>query len=513
MRNQVSRRHDWFAVALSLVLPMLVLSLAGCGRSSSPPSASSTAETSATDQELSRPASGEAAVVDTNSSPSHPLATNEFDNRVMTTAGEVRTPAKTPSKTLPSVKSTSNVIQSVPVKTVAPLDEEAAEDLEAEMEDQAEGDVPEDVAGEPKEGTPEFKLREIAQLKAAPLNVVRQPVQGQPGKFENVQLTPAQSRAEQLRRWHSMVDLSIEVISLTKKNPEQEQLFNNAVFYLTETRKQLALSGEPDQAQLLVEDADALYKRSKTSYAAIESAHRVVQLTQIEAERSARQKPELAQAYAKQSRLFAEKFPQETNRTAMNLVTAGRMCEQLGLMDDAMLCYTTIQDRYPGTPFEDTTVGILRRLRLQGKKLDQFAGSTIDGGYISIDQYAGHPVLVIFWASNSQTFINDLPKIQDVINRHSPQGLMVVGVNLDRDQSAVDRFIDKHSLLAWNNIFFSDVSSRGVQNPIARHFGVTTVPTYWLIDPQGIVIAAPLDMTQMDDLLTKSPPKSVSNTK
>ena len=89
---------------------------------------------------------------------------------------------------------------------------------------------------------------------------------------------------------------------------------------------------------------------------------------------------------------------------------------------------------------------------------------------------------------------------------------MVIGVNLDKEQSAVDRFVEKHSL-AWQNIFFSEPTSRGVRNPIARHYGVTSVPTYWLVNASGVVTAAPLDLKQLDALLTKTPVKSASTTR
>lgn len=473
MRIVYSVQHTWSALTLSLAFV-----LTGCGQTSTPQNQF------VTDEEVTNSKAADA--------PTGPLSMNEFDSRVTTAAGEL--PSLSPGKTKPA-------------DSEAPLSEEAQEDL-ADAEDSDAAESPEEVA-EPKEGTPEFKLRQMALLNAAPVDLIRQPIKDKPGEFEEIELTPEQADAEQLRRWHMMVKLGAQVISETKDHPEQEQLFNNGVYYLMEARKELALEGEADQAQLLSDDADALYRRDKTSFAAIESALRLVQLTQIQAEEAGRQEPQRAATFAKQSRLFAEKFPQETNRTAMYLLAAGRLCEQVGLVEDATTCFTTIEEKYPDTPFRESTEGVLRRLRLQGEKLTEFAGSTVEGGYISIDQFAGHPVLIVFWASNSQTFLNDLPLIQSAENKYGKSGLMVVGVNLDREQLAVDRFVEQHSL-AWHNIFFSDVQSRGVRNPIARHYGVTLVPTYWLVNASGVVTAAPLDLKQLDALLSKTPVKAAS---
>ncbi len=478
MRSVNSNSKFWSRLALAFAF-----AAAGCGQQP-------TSQSQFTGEE------GAAVASTAKAAQTGPLSTNEFDNGVTTTAGEL--PALTP-KVSPKAKPGT--------RPASPANTEADEDL-VDAADFTEAELTAAVA-EPEPGTPQYMLRQLAQLKSAPFHLVRQPIQGKPDEFEEVKLTQEQASQEQLRRWTQMVDLAMQVIAATKDNPQQEQLFNNGVYYLTETRKQLALRGEPDQAQLLAEDAEALYRRDKTSFAAIESSLKVVQLTQVQAEQSGRQDPQRAATFAKQARLFAEKFPQETNRSAMNLMAAGRLCEQVGLIEDAKLCFTTIEERYPDSPFQETTAGVLRRLRLQGEKLTEFAGSTVDGGYISIDQFAGHPVLIVFWASNSQTFLNDLPTIQAAATKYGPQGLMIIGVNLDKEQSAVDRFIEQHSL-AWHNIFFSEANSRGIRNPIARHYGVTSAPTYWLINANGIVTAAPLDLKQLDALLSKTPVKPSS---
>lgn len=465
----VGNNHS-FLTGLAL---LACVAAAGCGQSSTPQSQFVSDE-------------GDATTV-AESAATGPLSTNEIDGSVVTTAGELPTLTPKTPKAAPSAN---------------PLSEEAKEDLEAELADGEES--AEEEEKEPEPGTPEYKLREMALLKAAPAHLIREPIAGKPGEFKEVKLSPEEAVKEQLRRWHSIVDLAMEVIAETKDNQEQAQLFNNAVYYLTEARKQLAIRGETNQAQLLSDNAEALYRRDKSSFAAVESALRVVQLTQALAEQSGRQDPKKAATFAKQSRLFAEKFPQETNRAAMNLMAAGRLCEQVGLTEDATSCYTAIEEKFPDSPFQETTEGILRRLRLQGEKLTEFAGSTIDGGYISIDQFAGHPVLVVFWASNSQTFQNDLPQLQAIAQKYEQRGLMVVGVNLDKDQATVDRFMEKNSI-SWHTIFFSDAESRGVHNPIARHYGVTTVPQYWLVNANGVVTAAPLDLKQADTLLGGKP--------
>lgn len=349
---------------------------------------------------------------------------------------------------------------------------------------------------EPEKGSAEWMIREITRLRTAPLDVIRQPIPGQPGKFEEVRLTPEQVQQEKSRRLEQVITLAMQAIAKTHQDPSREQIFNNAVHYLSDARLELALAGQEEQTQLLNENADALFARDATSFAAVEAASRVLQLTQAQAQRNANQDPKWAAAFARQARLFAEKFPQESGRAALNLIEAGRMCEQFGLVDDALDCYAVVASKFPETPFADQVAGPLRRLRLPGQTLAEFGGSTQDGGFLSIDQYRGKVVLIAFWASNSAQFQNDLPLIQRALAKY-PQQVTAVGVNLDRDEIALDRFLEETGL-GWKHIFYSDPEKRGVRNLVARYYGVTQVPAYWLVDAQGVVRSVKIDVAHLD---------------
>jgi hypothetical protein len=276
----------------------------------------------------------------------------------------------------------------------------------------------------------------------------------------------------------------------------REQLFNNAVHYFGDARMQLALLGEAEQAQLLSDDAETLYDRDKSSFAAIDSGFKVVELAEAMAARHGPEDREWVKAYANQARLFADRFPQEQGRVAVTLIAAGRKCEQFGLHDDARQCYYLVERLYPDSPFVQQIAGILRRLRLVGQPLE-LAGSTIDGGFLSADQFAGKPMLVAFWASNSETFRRDVPVLKQLTSRFGDDRLTVIGVNLDQDEYAVDAFLEETGI-GWRQIFFSDADKRGGKSPVARFYGVHVVPTYWLIDARGIVVAAPVPAAELE---------------
>jgi peroxiredoxin len=349
----------------------------------------------------------------------------------------------------------------------------------------------------PAPGSPEALLREMAKLRTAPVDVVRQVVPGKPGQFEEVKLTPEQIVAEKALRWHTTIDKAMDVIVTTTNNPKQESLLNNAVHYLCDARVQLAMAGETDQAELLHQDAEALYKRNKESFAAAESAYKLLQFMQSSAEQKGREEQARVISFARQARLFSERFPKEVNRAGMSLLSAGRVCEFFNQPGEAKACYELVEAKFTGTPYADQVAAILRRLRLPGTKLAEFGGPTLDGGFVRLEDYAERPVLIVFWSKDSETFNKDLPQLLAVEKKYASTGFTVIGVNMDRDELGLETYLDKQGI-SWRQVFHSSPQSRGVRNPIAAHYGVTNVPTYWLVGKQGQVVAAPIAVEQLE---------------
>lgn len=365
----------------------------------------------------------------------------------------------------------------------------------------------------PAPAGPSALIAEIARLKSLPETVVE--VRYENGKRieENRRAAkPEEIAAEQQKRLKRIVELAEQVIKETNANPEEEQIFNNAVHYLADARLQLAAQGSAEQAQLLADDAEALFGWDSSSFAAVESGHKVVQLSELMAARYGAQNRDWVAEYAHQAQTFASRFPQEQGRSAVSLIAAGRKCEQYGLTDEARNCFLQVEKQYSGSVFATQIAGILRRLRLEGQPLE-LAGDTIDGGFFSVDKFAGSPLLVVFWASGSETFRRDMTVLKQLSDTYKEPQLTIVGVCLDQNESAVDSFLDEYGV-SWRQIFFTDPNQRGGRNPVARYYGVHLTPTYWLVDAKGIVAKAPVAIAELpgkvEQLVKAAPPRAES---
>lgn len=371
----------------------------------------------------------------------------------------------------------------VPPKRAKPADEDDDDDDADDADDDKAGVVA------PKAGTPEALVHEATKLLLEP-----------PPKSEDV----AFLKKHRKEKNEKIVQLSQQAIKLTHADPEKERLFNLAVHNLMEARTQLAMAGDPDNVELLSADAAALFKRDPNSVAAAEAAHAQVNLAYGLAKSASEDNTEWLQEFARQARHFAENFPKEERRSLPLLFAAGRSCEQPGLTVEAMNCYLVILKRFPNSPFAARVGPIVRRLKLVGKP-PKLAGPTLNGEQISADDLLGNVVVVVFWSSEAQPVLDQLPALQSVLRKQMRRGVQVVGVNLDLDPALLQQFIVKNKV-SWPQIFYPDADQRGWANPIVTYYGVMDIPSLWLIDQSGNVISTQVKLEslaeEIDKLLT-----------
>lgn len=343
-----------------------------------------------------------------------------------------------------------------------------------------------------EKSSPEWLIAEMSRLRTEPLTGETPQQEG-----ENAPVDVARVRAAARERNLQIARLAEEAIALTHADPQQELLFDAAVHHLTESRLQLALQGEQADIDALYETADVLKQRDPKSKGAAEAGFALVQYAAANARKFVWQEPKWLEHFARQARLFAGDFPHDEARAIEVLDAAGWSCEVHGLRDEALACYTQMQEQYSQHPDAAHVTAVLRRLQLEGQPL-QLRGTTFDGGELRIEDLRGKIVLVVFWAADQNGFDEQLPALQAAAERYSGRGLVLVGVNLDTDERAVEAFLEQNSV-TWPTLFFP--SQRGWDNPIASYYGIRNVPAFWLVDSQGSVLSTDVDPAELDVVL------------
>ena len=159
-------------------------------------------------------------------------------------------------------------------------------------------------------------------------------------------------------------------------------------------------------------------------------------------------------------------------REAAELARAGlRNCANHSDFKRLQDCATRIYGEHPGE------VGVPMN----------FAGPPLRESRFVLNTLQGRPVLVVVWATTNVISSEFLASCVKLAARQSAAELEVVGVSLDSNLNDVTSWEAAQSVPCRQ--VFSAEADAGLQNPIARYYGVRAMPTFFLLDRNGIVIA------------------------
>jgi thiol-disulfide isomerase/thioredoxin len=96
-------------------------------------------------------------------------------------------------------------------------------------------------------------------------------------------------------------------------------------------------------------------------------------------------------------------------------------------------------------------------------------------------QLRGRVTLIDFWATWCAPCLTELPYLKQARANYSRDEFEVLGVSFDvSDRRTLQSWLNRQGVM-WPQVF----DGRGRQGPLARHFGVSAVPTSLLVDADG----------------------------
>lgn len=114
-------------------------------------------------------------------------------------------------------------------------------------------------------------------------------------------------------------------------------------------------------------------------------------------------------------------------------------------------------------------------------------GTTHDGKPFDIQELNGKVVLVDFWATWCGPCRELLPDLAKLYEEYHDRGLEIVGVSIDEERETLSAFVEE-SNMPWPTLFDTDESDPE-KHPIADQYGVHGIPTLFLLDREGKVVA------------------------
>jgi thiol-disulfide isomerase/thioredoxin len=125
-----------------------------------------------------------------------------------------------------------------------------------------------------------------------------------------------------------------------------------------------------------------------------------------------------------------------------------------------------------------------------------FTLKTPDGNEFSLSQTKGKYVLLDFWASWCKPCRASYPHLKEVYKKYKDKGFEVVAISTDSDHDAWKKAI-KEDQTTWIHIV--DTFNRpGFPSDIGTLYAVPFLPTTYLLDPNGKILAKNLHADELD---------------
>ncbi len=131
-----------------------------------------------------------------------------------------------------------------------------------------------------------------------------------------------------------------------------------------------------------------------------------------------------------------------------------------------------------------------------GNVAPNFSGKTPDGKSLALNDVKSKLTLIDFWASWCGPCRRENPNVVKMYEKYHNKGLEIIGVSLDK-KNQQKRWVDA---IAKDRLTWPQISNlKGWQDPIARTYGVRSIPATFLLDENGKILHKNLRGKRLED--------------
>lgn len=118
----------------------------------------------------------------------------------------------------------------------------------------------------------------------------------------------------------------------------------------------------------------------------------------------------------------------------------------------------------------------------------------VDGEVHQFADYAGKPILMIFWATDCPACIQELPELIALHEEYAEKGLVMLGVSLSHDTPSHIKAMREDRGLPYTLVWDSEGKISSAFN------NVRVTPTHYLISPEGKIVMRKIGVLDKDSV-------------
>jgi cytochrome c biogenesis protein CcmG/thiol:disulfide interchange protein DsbE len=115
-----------------------------------------------------------------------------------------------------------------------------------------------------------------------------------------------------------------------------------------------------------------------------------------------------------------------------------------------------------------------------GEKAPNFHIKTDRGREVAADNFGGKLLVLNFWATWCPPCVEETPSLEEFARELGPQGVVVLGVSVDRNESLYRKFLERYSI--------PFETARDPDADIPASYGTFQYPETYIIDRSGKVV-------------------------
>jgi peroxiredoxin len=165
----------------------------------------------------------------------------------------------------------------------------------------------------------------------------------------------------------------------------------------------------------------------------------------------------------------------------------GRYDEELDYINWLLEHLVVAEDQPQIAWFVERINRVAVRLKLTNNPM-QLKSTTIEGAPFDLQSLKGEVVLIEVWSTSCQPCIKDFPALKRIYGEYRTKGFGIVGICLHAQPERIRRFITEQDL-PWVQLCDDSTASDESNSIFIKQFGIEAVPTTFLVDQRGVVVA------------------------